>query len=173
MKITSFTFLNRYSKLRRWLTVPRSFRDVILPENGVDAEQIAEFDKTLLNAVLKCRDKTFSHTLPLFINVYEKKLQVTTPWYLRTLVVGVENEFEDLEAMIPKINSALESLASDHPLKKLHDPETNDLRNSIWAIEVDGCLVFLTYNKNVVRRIQVNFSALAAQHILELQPNAV
>lgn len=173
MKIISFTFINRYSKTRRWLTTPRSFRDVILPENGIDAEHIAEFDNLLFNAAVKCSDKTIGHTLPTFINVYEKKLEVNTPWYLRALIVGESKELEDLTTLTAKINSVLENLDSDHALKKVHDAETNDLRNSIWAIEVDDCLVFLTYNKNVVRRIQVNFSALAAQHILELQPKAV
>lgn len=173
MNIISFTFINRYSKTRRWLTVPRSFRDVILPENGVDSEKVVEFDQKLFEALEKCSDKTSSHTLPIFINVYEKKLEVNTPWYLRALLIGDSTNLQDLSVLTCRFNEVVKNLNDDHPLKNAHDAESNDLRNSIWVIDLDGCLVFLTYNKNAVRRIQANFKVLAEQHLVELQPKLI
>lgn len=166
MDIVSFTFINRYSKTRRWLSTPRSFRDVIMPENGTTFEQVSEFDIELYKALLKCNGVTTAHTLPSFINVQEKKMEVTTPWYKRALVLG--DSETDLVAFTAKLDKFIFDLDDNHPLKKGHDIETNDLRNSIWAFTLDGSFVLLTYNKNVVRRIESNFKGLADQHILEL-----
>jgi hypothetical protein len=163
MKVVPLIFINRFSRLKSWPENPVSFRDVVVANSVTDLEFL---NKNIYSVISKSHEVA-SYSLPQFIEVFEIKQESMSTWNMRALIVKPVDHnlsFLDLQR---KLSISLMDLDSCHDLKSIHDRDTNDLRNTIWATEFDNCFVFLTYNKNAVRRLQNHFPVLADQHLLE------
>lgn len=154
MRLIPLVFINRFSKIKSWPVVPKSFRDVIMFTSEVTEDQIIEFESALFKALLKLEgNQPVPYIQQHTISVVEKKSEASSCWYLRTLSFNKEETPIVIE--------------ESSPLLETHSDQ-NDMRNKVW-FDLDTCTL-LTYNKNAVRRLQLNFKNLAHDHISKCIP---
>lgn len=165
MRVSTSTFINRFSRLKNWPEIPFSFRDVFVLDNS---EDLTNLNKGIYTAVNKPYSVA-SYSLSQTIEVFEVKQEISSIWNMRAFIVRPNDHSMSFLDLQSQLTTELYQLNSDHVLKSKHDRDTNDLRNIIWSTEFKGCYVFLTYNKNAVRRLHNYFPDLAKQHLTECE----